>query len=129
MHEILEFLSKNGFSVFLFFLFFGGGIAQFVHSVTERIHQRKTMEMQYKQRLRVLEERRQIAALTHDSIKLLLVDTDFAGDFDRRLRLALKQQKANEDKTQKVRIEVDTDDEPQESEESPRPPHKTKRSR
>lgn len=54
-------------------------------------NQRKLAESKHRNQQQVFLERRQIAEIEHDAIKLLVADTALGEDFDRRLRSALEE--------------------------------------
>lgn len=93
MKDILDFIGANTGFIIVFLLFFGGGIASFFNRVMKRRHDRLTEAGRYKYRLQLLAERRRIAEIEGDAIKLLVADDALGEDFGRRLRVALDKAK------------------------------------
>lgn len=91
--DILDFISNNGFGIVICFILFGGSIGQVVHRISRQRHERKMKEIEGKNEIRLLEERRRIAEIEGDAVKLLVADTALAEDFDQRLRAALTEAK------------------------------------
>lgn len=86
MKDILDFIGAHGTGIFFFCLFFGGGIGSLLYNLVNRRHKRKMEELRYRYRLKILAERRNIAEIEGEAIKLLIADDALGEDFNRRLR-------------------------------------------
>ena len=87
--DVLDFVGEHLVFIFVFCLCFSGGVAQFLGRVLDQRHQRKLAAARHVQRLQILAERRRIAEVEGDAIKLLIADDALGQDFSRRLRVAL----------------------------------------
>lgn len=89
MKDILDFISEHLLMIFIFFIFFGGGITSFFNRLISQYHKRKVDEARRAHELQLVAERRKIADCTQDAIKLLITDQALAEDFETRLRIAI----------------------------------------
>lgn len=113
LKDILDFLGHHGVGIFIFLLFFGGGIGAFFNRLIAQRHARKMQAEQYAYRLKILAERRLIAEREDDAIKLLIADDALGEDFNRRLAAALKKAKEGPPQT-RVMIDSEIDSEEEE---------------
>lgn len=92
-------------------LVFGGGffaaIIKVLNTVITQRHDRKVTAEARKHQLERLRLQKEIAIASGEAISLLVVDDDFARDFQKRLNAALKKQAEAERQGSGVRVVVD----------------------
>jgi hypothetical protein len=129
MKDILDFIGNHFIEIFFFFLVFGGSIAAFLNRILVLRHHQKIEGIRYKHRLQILAERRRIAEIENDAIKLLIADEALGEDFNRRLRVALDKARAETPPRQHVTRDPEIDEAlaEEEARPAPRPSHRIRR--